>query len=124
MCRTLNQGATTLACGQRACFAIVERRANLEVAMVWATLLLVISGCAAARPGPGEGQKRSVGVNVNAQTVRIRVGNSSKVDFDRVVITFPSQQEEYGRVPAGERSDYRDVTKAFRYARIEVSIGG
>jgi hypothetical protein len=61
---------------------------------------------------------------MNAEAVRVRVGNRSQVDFDRVVVGFPSGDEDYGRVPAGGRSDYREVTEAYAYASIDVSIKG
>lgn len=55
--------------------------------------------------------------------VQIRVANESNVRFDRVVVTFPGQVEDYGAVNAGAVSAYRQVGEAYRYAHIEVIIG-
>jgi hypothetical protein len=55
--------------------------------------------------------------------VQIRVANESAVRFDRVVVTFPGQMEDYGAVNAGAMSGYRAVGEAYRYAHIEVMIG-
>jgi hypothetical protein len=59
---------------------------------------------------------------MHAAAVRIRVGNRSDVEFERVIVKFPSQEEDYGRISAGSQSDYRQVAKAYRYAHVEVTI--
>lgn len=93
---------------------------NRTQAAVWVSVLLVLVGCAAATPAP-----KVVNAKVSAmdaEVVRIRVDNRSRVDFDRVVVKFPSQEEDYGRVGAGRQSDYRQIAEAYRYAHIEVTI--
>lgn len=56
--------------------------------------------------------------------IEIRVRNASSADFEHVVVTFPNQHRvDYGRVRAGEVSDYRSVEQAYRYAGIAASAG-
>lgn len=49
--------------------------------------------------------------------------NATDKSFDSVVVTFPEQREDYGRIRAGFMSGYRTVAKAYRYARVEIKIG-
>lgn len=51
--------------------------------------------------------------------VEINIENNSTVDFDSVVVAFPSQREIYGAVAAGSESDYRTIEQAYRYAYVE-----
>ena len=55
--------------------------------------------------------------------VAIRIENASDKAFDSVVVKFPAQQENYGRIAAGSTSPYRTVTKAYRYAYLEIKLG-
>ena len=52
--------------------------------------------------------------------IAIRIENASDKTFDRVLVKFPEQDENYGRIRAGAMSPYRTVTKAFRYAYVEI----
>ena len=61
---------------------------------------------------------------MNAEAVWIRIGNRSDVEFERVVVKFPSQAEDYGRIPAGNQSGYRQLAKAYRYAHVEATVKG
>ena len=61
---------------------------------------------------------------MQVEVVRIRVDNRSDMDFERVVVKFPSQEEDYGRIAAGAQSDYRQVAEAYRYAHVEARING
>ena len=56
--------------------------------------------------------------------VQIRIMNSSSFAFDRVDVVFPEDEVSYGSIRANSASAYRDVSKAYRYAYIEVEIGG
>lgn len=60
----------------------------------------------------------------NGEPVLIRIANESGVAFDRVVVTFPGQEEDYGAVTAGGQTSYRHVERAYEYARIEAHRGG
>jgi hypothetical protein len=66
---------------------------------------------------PGEGGMR-------ATPVQVRVANLSDVDLERVVVKFPSQEEDYGRIPAGGRTEYREIGEAYRYAHVVAGIDG
>ena len=55
--------------------------------------------------------------------VAIRAENASDKAFDSVVVKFPEQQENYGPIPASSTSPYRTVTKAYRYAYVEIKLG-
>lgn len=55
--------------------------------------------------------------------VEINIQNKSTVDFDRVVVSFPGQTEDYGAVGSGGQSGYRTVEMAYRYAYIEAYVG-
>ena len=55
--------------------------------------------------------------------VEINIQNNSTVDFDRVVVSFPGQTEDYGTVRSGGQSANRTVEMAYRYAYVEVYAG-
>ena len=56
--------------------------------------------------------------------VEIRIQNASAFPFERVDVVFPEDEVSYGSIRANSASAYRDVSKAYRYAYIEVEIGG
>jgi hypothetical protein len=56
--------------------------------------------------------------------VNVRVANNSSFAFDRVRVVFPGDEVDYGTVAANGVSDYAPVETAYRYAYIEVEIGG
>lgn len=70
--------------------------------------LVVLSACASPASSAG--------------SVQIRVANESAVSFGRVIVGFPTQEEDYGAVTAGSRSSYREIEQAYRYAYIEVHV--
>lgn len=77
--------------------------------------ILIGCACAAGCAGPGsyvDGNPRGGDFPV----VWIRVGNASDIDFDRINVHFPNQVEDYGSLPAGEVSEYREIDGAYRYA--------
>jgi hypothetical protein len=55
--------------------------------------------------------------------VQIRIGNDTPSSFTSVAVTFPQDDVDYGPVAAGRRSEYRTVSVAYPYARIDVRIG-
>ena len=55
--------------------------------------------------------------------VEINIQNNSAIAFDQVVVSFPSQREDYGAVDSGGESPYRTIEKAYRYAYIEAHAG-
>jgi hypothetical protein len=58
-----------------------------------------------------------------AGDVRIRIENDSPNAFTSVAVMFPEDEVDYGAVAANKVSDYRKVSVAYRYARIDVRIG-
>lgn len=56
--------------------------------------------------------------------VHIRIENASSFAFQRVDAVFPEHEVSYGPVPANGLSPYRQVSKAYRYAYIEVQVAG
>jgi hypothetical protein len=56
--------------------------------------------------------------------VEVRIFNASAVSFDRVVIGFPRQKEDYGALAAQAQSGYRSVGEAYSYAYVEVHRAG
>jgi hypothetical protein len=56
--------------------------------------------------------------------VEIRIRNGSGIDFDRVRVLFPEQQEiDYGPVAKGGVTEYRTTVRAYRYAGFSVKAG-
>jgi len=54
-------------------------------------------------------------------TIEIRVRNESALDFERVQVRFPETGEiDYGAVPRGGSSSFRDTALAYRYAPVVV----
>ena len=88
----------------------MNRRYSLR--LIGFALLLVLPGCDSPLLPLGGGD------------VEIRIQNASSFAFDRVDVVFPEDQVSYGSIRANSSSDYRDVSKAYRYAYIEVEIGG
>ena len=56
--------------------------------------------------------------------VNVRVANNSSFAFARVKAVFPENEVEYGNVRAHGVSEYAPVETAYRYAYIEVEVGG
>src|SRR5262245_42922309 len=55
--------------------------------------------------------------------VSVRIHNASDRVFDSVLVNFRGKEENYGRIPAGEVSNYRTVARAYSYAYIRVKFG-
>jgi hypothetical protein len=56
--------------------------------------------------------------------VEIRIKNDSSVDFDRVQVQFPDQNNvDYGPIPKSGASEFRAVSRAYRYAGVSVQVG-
>ena len=56
--------------------------------------------------------------------VNVRVANNSSFAFSRVEVVFPENEVDYGSVRANGVSEYEPVETAYRYAYIEVEVGG
>jgi hypothetical protein len=56
--------------------------------------------------------------------IEVRIANLTAFPFARVNVQFPENAVNYGTVPAHGLTDYQRVSKAYRYAYIEVQVGG
>jgi hypothetical protein len=56
--------------------------------------------------------------------IEIRIENRSDVSMENVRVGFSSQTEDYGTIAAREVTEYRNVRKAYRYARSEATVEG
>ncbi len=72
-------------------------------------VILLLTACAATEP--------------EATPVSVRVANGGTLSFDEVTVWFPDSVVNYGAVPAGTRSEYRSVERAFGYARVDIRVG-
>jgi hypothetical protein len=83
--------------------------------------MLMIPGCK-SKPGYEEVLMRPT---AGHHPVQIRIKNASDIDFDSVRLVFPERDEaDYGAVPKGRFSAFRDTNRAFRYAQVHVKAGG
>lgn len=89
-------------------------------------LMIGCSGGAArnelAEDGAMAADARADGLQNETQPL-VRIANQSSIDFDSVVVNFPEQVEGYGPVSKGTVSEYRSVSRAFRYAPITIFAG-
>lgn len=53
----------------------------------------------------------------------IRIANRSNQDFDSVIVNFSKETVDFGQLPKGETTMYRQIGLAYRSAYIEVVIG-
>ena len=59
------------------------------------------------------------------QKSRLRITNNGVVDVRGLTIIFPEDRIEFGDIPAGETSEYRDVPHGvFRYAAYTLQVNG
>ncbi len=56
--------------------------------------------------------------------VQIRIQNSSEYTLENIRVSFPDEEVSYGTLTPNRSSDYRKVSKAYRYAYIESEIDG
>ena len=56
--------------------------------------------------------------------VAVRVANNSSLSFERVEVVFPGNEVDYGSISAHGVSQYAAVETAYRYAYVEVQVGG
>ena len=60
----------------------------------------------------------------NQQGVMFRIANRSEFELQNVIVKFPSQTEEYGNIPPMGITNYRQISKAYRYAYVHALIDG
>jgi len=62
---------------------------------------------------------------ITGNAIQVRVRNDSAVRLENVVVTFPGGNRDwFGNLAPGAGSDYVDVAKAYRYARVQAVGSG
>jgi len=61
--------------------------------------------------------------NVNNE-VKIRLANVSKYDFQNIVVNTTTGDVSFEDLESGQKSEYKDFDKAYRYAFVELEIDG
>lgn len=86
---------------------------NLKTTLliVSAFLLVFISGCDGS-------------IFDSNKDVQIRIQNSSEYNLENIRVSFPEEEISYGTLAPGQSSEFRKVSKAYRYAYIESEIEG
>jgi hypothetical protein len=85
----------------------------------WATLLALTLVTGASACGDPSGALAD-----DREPLEFRVRNASAYAFDSVVVGFPAQREAYPALAPGRASSYRTVSRAYRYAYVEVYAQG
>jgi hypothetical protein len=93
--------------------------------------VLASSACGAASPSPSPTPSLTSGVQdmstpARAGTSLLRIVNSGRQDIVGLVVLFPpSHRVEFGDVPAGQATEYREVPGGvYRYAAYEYAVDG
>jgi WD40 repeat protein len=100
-------------------------------------LILMISGCSAvpAQEGPTQIYPSLTPSNKATQQAaqpgtlsplqKLRVINQSDIPLYNLVVVFPDEWIEFGDVPGGTSTEYRDIAKGvYRYAAYDVEVNG
>ncbi|MBV7439824.1 hypothetical protein KRX57_00145 [Weeksellaceae bacterium TAE3-ERU29] len=71
----------------------------------------------------------SLGILMSCQTqkkegINIRVENISSNDFENVIINTSTGNVDFGKLKAGEKSDYKTFETAYSYAYAQVDVNG
>ena len=61
--------------------------------------------------------------NVNNE-VKIRLANVSQYDFQNIVVNTTTGDVSFEYLESGQKSEYKDFDKAYRYAFVELEIDG
>jgi hypothetical protein len=56
--------------------------------------------------------------------VLIRIKNSGTFNYENVVVNTGGGENNYGSIPSGQFSEYKEFTSAYRYAYIRLEING
>ncbi len=63
--------------------------------------------------------------DVQSQLQRLRITNQSALTLHDLVVRFPDERIEFGDVPGGTTTEYRDVSQGvYRYAAYDVEVNG
>ncbi len=56
--------------------------------------------------------------------VKIRLSNISQYDFQNIVVNTTTGNVNFGNLSSGQKSEYKEFDKAYRYAFVELEIDG
>ena len=56
--------------------------------------------------------------------VNIRLSNVSDSDFENIIVNTTTGDTNYGNLKSNQVSEYKNFNKAYRYAYVELNIGG
>ncbi len=60
-----------------------------------------------------------------SQLQRLRITNQSALTLHDLVVSFPDERIEFGDIPGGTTTEYRDVPQGvYRYAAYDVEVNG
>ena len=60
----------------------------------------------------------------NPSGLKIRLSNSSQYNFKDIVINTTTGDVNFGNLNSGEKTEYKDFNKAYRYAFVKLEIDG
>ena len=65
------------------------------------------------------------GLSTTSPTQKLRIINQSDIPLHNLVVVFPDERIEFGDVPGGTTTEYRDVPQGvYRYAAYDVEVNG
>jgi hypothetical protein len=68
--------------------------------------------------------KKEDATSPSSGNIFIRVRNASQYQFDDIFVNTSGGENKYGTVAAGQKSDYKAFTKAYKYAYIKLNAQG
>ena len=60
----------------------------------------------------------------NPSALKIRLSNSSQYNFKNIVINTTTGDVSFGNLNSGQKTEYKQFTKAYRYAFVKLEIDG
>jgi hypothetical protein len=68
--------------------------------------------------------KKEDAMSPGSGDIFIRVRNASQYPFDDIVVNTSGGENKYSTVAAGQKSDYKAFTKAYKYAYVKLNTQG
>jgi len=65
------------------------------------------------------------GLSTISPMQKLRITNQSNIPFYNLVVRFPDERIEFGDVPGGTTTEYREISQGvYRYAAYDVEVNG